>query len=179
MLFSKKFGANEVKSSVLDPYARNVVQVKGTTVTFSIQEKPYVVDASKYMSSNVVSDASASVGPVHSHPIYGSWRIVLPDSQCSEVYTFRRDGIRTYTSAQETGESAYEVSSAPSSTGFYTLVDTITRSNGRSDCSGGSSPVGDRVTLYIRFNGALDQMIMCRKPSPDDCFGPFHRLKDR
>lgn len=120
----------------------------------------------------------AGISTTHSHPIHGRWEIFLPDERCSEVYEFRPNGERTYTSSEERGQSAYTISKAPSSLGFYELEDRITHSNGKPDCSGGSSPVGSKAILYIRFNSNQDQMIMCRDPALENCFGPFIRLPD-
>lgn len=119
----------------------------------------------------------AGVSTNHSHPLHGKWEIFLPDERCSEVYDFRPNGTRVHTSAEESGQSAYTISKTPS-LGFNELEDRITHSNGKSDCSGGSSPVGSKAILYIRFNSNLDQMIMCRDPSLANCFGPFMRLPD-
>ena len=52
VLFSKKFLASEVKPSVLNPGIPDLVQINGTTISFLIQEPPYVVDESKYMSKS-------------------------------------------------------------------------------------------------------------------------------
>jgi len=54
VLFSKRFPAVEVKSSVLDRRASDIVKVdvSGEKIFFHIQEKPYVVELSKHKSSN-------------------------------------------------------------------------------------------------------------------------------
>lgn len=52
VLFSKKFLATEVKPSVLNPGIPDLAQINGMTISFLIQEPPYVVDESKYMSQS-------------------------------------------------------------------------------------------------------------------------------
>jgi hypothetical protein len=75
VLFTKKFDVNEVKKSVLNRNAQDVVRIDGTTVTFLIQEKPYVVDVSKYMSSNPRFESDA----VSSAPLPASGRAPQPE----------------------------------------------------------------------------------------------------
>ena len=52
VLFSKNFAASQVKPSVLNPGIANLVQIDGTSISFLIQEPPYVVNVSEYLSHN-------------------------------------------------------------------------------------------------------------------------------
>ena len=120
--------------------------------------------------------AQRSIAP--GHPLLGTWKFTVPGGVCSEVYTFRADGTRQFSSAEEQGESAFTLSDAPSSRGFYSFMDTITKANGKRDCSGGTTAVGHKVTLFIRFHPQnRDEFIMCRDESPAQCFGPIRRVK--
>ena len=113
------------------------------------------------------------------HPILGSWKFILPGSTCFEIYTFRANGTRSYSSNDEAGESAFKISNQPSSVGYYAITDTITKSNGKRDCTGSTSPIGDKATLYVRFHPSHgNEFIMCREESFKACLGPFKRLKD-
>jgi hypothetical protein len=79
-------------------------------------------------------------------------------------------------SAEELGESAYEISPSPLQSGFYKIKDTVTKNNGKHDCAGGSTPTGDEVILFIIFHPSKNQLIMCQEESLENCFGPFTRL---
>ena len=54
VLVSKRFSAAEVKKSVLDRHARDIVRIdeKNMKVSFQIKDDPYVVDLSNYTRSN-------------------------------------------------------------------------------------------------------------------------------
>lgn len=122
--------------------------------------------------------AVSGIPPPPSHPILGKWRFDLPSRDCFEVYDFLPNGTRLYASAEENGESAYEISPSPRASGFYSIKDTITRNNGKLDCSGGTTPIGHEVTLFIRFHPSGQKLIMCQGESMGSCFGPFIRLPE-
>lgn len=126
---------------------------------------------------SATSCAHIDVPPAPTHPILGSWKFVVPGETCVEVYTFQSNGTRLYTSAEELGESSYKVSTEPSTSGFYTLTDTITRNNGKPDCSGGTTPVGDKATRFIRFLRSREEFILCLEESVKACIGPFSRFR--
>lgn len=52
VLFTKKFSINEVKTSVRAKDVENLVRLDNLTVRFLIQEPPYAVDISKFISAN-------------------------------------------------------------------------------------------------------------------------------
>ena len=62
-----------------------------------------------------------------SHPIVGTWRatVNLPGGHCDEIYSIRSDGTTRVSSAEELGESDYEISNEPDENGFYKWVDTV------------------------------------------------------
>ncbi len=113
------------------------------------------------------------------HPFVGTWKITLPLSggTCDEIYHIRPDGTRLVTSGEEEAESEYEISDGPSEKGFYKWVDTITKDNGKKDCLGGITPVGDVATNYIVFHPSGDMFLLCIEESLDRCVGPFVRQK--
>ena len=137
------------------------------------------------MRSFVLAAALIVIAPAYgqkplaaNHPLLGTWKFTVPGGLCSEIYTFRADGTRQFTSAEEVGESVFVLSEAPSDRGFYGFTDTVTKTNGKIDCSGGKTPIGDRVTLFIRFHPRnLDEFIMCRDESLAQCFGPIRKVK--
>ncbi|GAB4058971.1 hypothetical protein [Uliginosibacterium sediminicola] len=122
--------------------------------------------------------ASATTFPLRkAPPIIGYWKLKVPSLQCSEIYLFKADGTSEVSSGEERSESRYEIASVPSAKGFYTFTDTIVKNNGKPDCSGANTPIGDTAVNYLRFSPAGDQMIMCRNESLDACIGPFKRIE--
>lgn len=124
----------------------------------------------------LVSGCAISPNSKPAVPIQGTWSYRVPDSDCTEIYVFNR-GTRTFTSNEEHGTSSYLLIHSPDPNGLPQIQDTIVSTNRGTDCSGGrGAPVGDTVTVYLRF-ATPDQMAMCRSQSEDSCFGPFVRVR--
>ena len=111
------------------------------------------------------------------HPILGRWTISLPDGSCSETYTFRPDGTSLVTSGDEIAESVFEISAKPDASGFYKWTDKLVKDNGKKDCSGKVTPVGNTVTNFVQFHPSGDLFILCADGSLDTCIGPFKRVR--
>ncbi|SFB94525.1 hypothetical protein SAMN05216344_10629 [Polaromonas sp. OV174] len=110
------------------------------------------------------------------HPLIGSWSWTLPGKQCAETWKFRANGTRTSRSGEEITQSRYELSPVPSLLGYYRLVETVSESNGKRDCSGDLHEVSDEaVTHYIQLSPKRDQLIVCKEESLKACFGPLKR----
>lgn len=116
-------------------------------------------------------------GPRPDHPIVGTWTFTLPNSKCAETYRFRSDGTTFVTSGEEVAESEYSITPDPSPSGFYKWVDTVAKVNGKNDCSGASTPVGDKATNFVRFDGSGERLVICQTESLDKCFGPLRRVR--
>ena len=135
-----------------------------------------------FLASLLCSFASAqAAGPVPAtpaqHPIVGSWTWALPGKPCAETYKYRANGTRTGTSGEEATLSDYEISPVPSLLGFYRLVETVTDTNGKRDCSGDLHEESDeRVTRFIQLGPKGDQLIVCKTESLRACFGPLQRV---
>ncbi|RJG27234.1 hypothetical protein D3872_01495 [Massilia cavernae] len=114
--------------------------------------------------------------PATNHPILGIWKLTLPDGSCSETYRFRGDGTTLVTSAAEVSESEFQIPSEPSEKGFYKLVDTVVKDNGKEDCSGQVMRVGARATNFVRFHPSGSLFLMCADESMETCIGPFRRV---
>lgn len=113
------------------------------------------------------------------HPLTGNWAWTLPGKPCSETLKYRADGTRTSTSGEEITQSRYEISPMPSLLGFYRLVETITESNSKRDCSGDLHEAsGEPVIRFIQFNPKRDQFIVCREEELKACFGPLKRSNE-
>jgi hypothetical protein len=122
------------------------------------------------------AQAAPPAAPVPDHPLIGTWRFTLPGGKCAEIYIFRADGTNVVVSAEEVGESAYEVSEAPSSKGFYKWTDVITKDNGGRDCSGEVMQLGHEATNYVLIHPSGEKLLVCRDESLDACFGPLDRV---
>ncbi|MBZ2208217.1 hypothetical protein [Massilia soli] len=119
---------------------------------------------------------AAPRAPASNHPILGIWKLTLPDGSCSETYRFRSDGTTLVTSAAEVSESEFTIPAEPSAKGFYRMVDTIVKDNGKEDCLGQVMKVGASTTNFIRFHPSGALFLMCAAESMDSCIGPFQRV---
>jgi hypothetical protein len=119
--------------------------------------------------------AGKAAPPSPGHPILGTWQLLLPGSRCTETYEYRPDGTAHTLSAAEETFIEYEISAAPDARGIYVLVNTIKRSNGRSDCSGHLTAVGGSVRLYLApLRGGF---LVCFDPGLQRCVGPMTRIR--
>jgi hypothetical protein len=112
-----------------------------------------------------------------SHPLVGVWQFQLPDGSCTETYLIRADGTTAVKSGEERSESAFEISPKPSAKGFYRWTDRVTRTNGKPDCGGGKTPIGQKTTLYVRMSPSSDAMILCADETLERCIGPLVRME--
>jgi hypothetical protein len=124
--------------------------------------------------------AGSAAAPVRAdHPIVGTWRFVLPDGTCQEIYRMRADGTALITSAAEVAETEFSIDDQPDKNGFYKSSDKIVKDNGKLDCSGQVSEVGRSVASFILFHESGDMFLMCLEASMDACLGPFVRVRGR
>lgn len=123
--------------------------------------------------STASADTTPSVDP--DHPILGTWAFIVPGTRCVETYHYYANGTTRATSADEVAESRYQISDMPSFNGTFKLVDTATKDNGKKDCSGNITPVGDSVTLFVYIDPANQSMLICQKENGTNCFGPLLR----
>ena len=113
------------------------------------------------------------------HPFVGHWRFDIPKLGCFEEYHVRTDGTRSAISGQERNESEFSISPTPDAAGYYKFVDKITRNNGKPDCTGSVTPVGDVATNYILFHRDGNRFLLCQRPEFATCIGPYIRIKSR
>jgi len=109
------------------------------------------------------------------HPLVGTWRIDLPQAQCHELYVLRADGTGSVSSGEERGESEFEAALEPDEQGFYKWTDRVTADNGKPDCMGNVTPVGDVAVTWIRMHPSGKQFLMCLEENLRQCIGPFIR----
>jgi hypothetical protein len=134
-----------------------------------------VVSMLLLVTASAVARADPPRPTAKDHPILGRWIITLPDESCSETYTFRPDGTTLVTSGEEIAESVYEISTKPSQSGFYKWTDRLVKDNGKKDCTGAITKVGQVVTSFVQFHPSGVAFILCADESLDRCIGPFLR----
>lgn len=122
---------------------------------------------------------AAGAPSVPKHSIVGTWTFTVPGTNCSETYSFHPDGTVFATSGEEVAESIYSISAEPSAGGFYKWVGTITKDNGKKDCSGETTERGQKNTHYIRFDPSGEELVVCQAESLDACFGPVKRVRGK
>jgi len=111
------------------------------------------------------------------HPLIGRWRIELPQFKCFEEYEVRGDGTRSAIAGQERNESEFVISWTPSAKGYYKWVDRIVRNNGKPDCTGALTPLGDVATNYILLHPDGNRFLLCQAEDVNSCIGPYVRKK--
>jgi hypothetical protein len=124
-----------------------------------------------------LASAAIAAPPAANHPIIGTWTFQVPYTHCTETYHFRADGTMSTTSAEETTEITFDISPGASFSGFYKLTDKVTKTNGKKDCSGELTQVGEETLNYVQLDPKGESMVMCKAPSLDECFGPLWRPK--
>ena len=133
----------------------------------------------KLLVSTLFLIASAYCGAAElspTHPIIGSWRVEVPGTSCSETYTFKSDGTTSVRSAGEVTETKFVISPKPRASGYYKIKDTITKTNGKPDCTGSSSPAGDVVRVFVRFDNSGSSFSFCKTEEQAGCVGPFTKV---
>ena len=111
------------------------------------------------------------------HPFIGTRKLPIAKLNCTETYLFLRDGTSRVTSAEEVSESRFEISPAPSASGFYRWTDTIVKNNGKKDCSGAVTKAGKTVTQYVLCHHSRNIFFICQEEKRNTCFGPFYRQR--
>lgn len=112
------------------------------------------------------------------HPLLGTWRVDLPNG-CFDEYVLRIDGIKLSRSAAEQEESVFEISERPSPKGFYRWADKVTKTNGKLDCVGMATPIGDVAVSFILLDGAKRSFLLCEAESRASCFLRFYKVERR
>ncbi len=103
------------------------------------------------------------------HPFLGTWEMQVTET-CQEADTNRADGTTYAQSGEEITTSTYSISDKPDERGAYVLIDTIASSNGKPDCMGGTTPVGDVATVYLKFSVTGKSMLVCYDATMRQCF---------
>jgi hypothetical protein len=111
------------------------------------------------------------------HPLLGTWELKLPNSTCVDRMTFLQSGRVLTTSGAEVGESDSEIADQPDNRGFFKWIDKVVTDNGKADCVGSVTPVGDVAVDYIRLDESGDHFALCFSESKSNCVGPYVRRR--
>jgi hypothetical protein len=123
---------------------------------------------------SIAQDSSKSSLP-QGHPLVGTWRIDLQDGKCFEEYDVRVNGTKFSRSGEERNESEHSISVVPSSSGFYKWIDKITKNNGKPDCSGGFTKLGNVAVNYIRLHPSGQRLLLCEAEDMKSCYAELYR----
>lgn len=128
--------------------------------------------------ANTATAADAPVLPAATrlHPLAGTWSWSPFNSQCVETFLYRANNTMLGTSGEAVAEWNYTVTPQASDKGFYEVVETSRRHNGKKDCSGDTVDSAGLVnTRFIQFSPTRDRMLVCKTPTLEACFGPLKR----
>ncbi len=131
---------------------------------------------------SIASAAAVAAPPrplVANHPLIGQWTGTPTGNGCSETYDVRANGTTLVTSGDEVTESAVDVGDKPDAHGAYRWVNKVVKSNGKKDCGDAVTPIGDVVTIYIRFDPTGDKMAICVDAETKQCVGPYLRVRPK
>lgn len=109
------------------------------------------------------------------HPLVATWRIELNDGRCFEEYEVRADGTKLSRSAEERNESEHSITVVPSPKGYYKWTDRITKNNGKPDCSGGFTKLGNVAVNYVRLHPSGQKILLCEAEELKSCYAEFFR----
>lgn len=112
------------------------------------------------------------------HPLAATWSWTPFNSRCVETFQYRANNTMLGTSGEAVAEWNYTVTPQANDKNFYAVVETSMRQNGKKDCSGDTvDSVGMVNTRFVQFSPARDQMLVCKTPSLEACFGPLRRQR--
>lgn len=134
---------------------------------------------SSLMLSLLVCSGSGNAQTTDKPSLTGTWQYQPRGTSCAEQYYFRSDGTVMVTSGKEVTESTYILSEKQMGAGFYPFEMQVMHTNGKSDCKGNQTPVGQRTSTYVRFQSQGERLILCRDTNLAACMGPLIRLKGR
>jgi len=109
-------------------------------------------------------------------PLLGKWVMVFPPLACHEQRDFKTNGTSESVSGQEQLESEWSLREVrPGKVTYYEWTDRVLKTNGKQDCTGRITPIGDAVTRYLYINPITHLLEMCERPDPTTCFAFFER----
>ena len=110
------------------------------------------------------------------HLLVGTWNWTVFSGQCAETLQYSADGVLIATSGQAVTAWRYVASATPDAQGFYKVVETYLRTNGKKDCQGDTLEDDDfEATLFVQLSPAKDRLIVCKTATLAACYGPLKR----
>lgn len=132
--------------------------------------------AAAFLGAGVSHAADPPKASTAAHPLSGTWSWTAFGGNCVETFQYRINNTMLSSSADAVSEWNYTVTPNANDKGFYEVVETSMRHNGKKDCSGDSvSEIGLVNIRFVQFSPARDRMLVCREPSLAACFGPLKR----
>jgi len=126
--------------------------------------------------SQATQGQEATRAPLSSgHPLIGSWWAEFPKFKCSEEFEIRADGTRVSRSGEERNESEFVITPLPSAKGYYKFTDRITKNNGKPDCFGSVTPVGDVAVNYVLVHPSGQRLALCSSEELSSCMAVYYR----
>ncbi|MBI2726411.1 MAG: hypothetical protein HYX42_09190 [Polaromonas sp.] len=139
---------------------------------------PVLMAVCLHSSAVMAADPPARPATSGLHPLAGTWSWTPFNSRCVETFQYRSNNTMLGTSGEAVAEWNYTVTPQANDRGFYEVVETSMRQNGKKDCSGDTIDSAGMVnTRFVQFSPARDQMLVCRTPSLQACFGPLKRQR--
>lgn len=127
----------------------------------------------------LVACSAAGAQSADKPQLSGTWQYRPRGTSCTEQYFFRSDGTVMVTSGREVSESTYQLADQAVGAGFFKFDTQVTQTNGKGDCRGNPTPVGQQSSTYLRFQANGDRLVLCREANLAACMGPLIRLKGR
>ena len=129
-----------------------------------------------FLNSGASNAADAPKTAAAVHPLTGTWSWTAFGGKCVETFQYRSINTMLSTSGEAVSEWNYTVTPNANDKGFYEVVETSMRNNGKKDCSGDTvSDTGLVNIRFVQFSPARDLLLMCKEPSLAACFGPLKR----
>ena len=129
-----------------------------------------------YFSSFTPPASASDAAPTH--PIVGTWNWQLFGGKCLETLQYRADGVMLSTSGDAVTEWRYTLGAALGAKGFYKVIETSVRQNGKKDCSGDVvDEAGTEAEKIIQLSPAKDRLLICKTESLTACYGPLQRVQ--
>jgi len=106
-------------------------------------------------------------------PIIGRWEWNPLQGVCREEHTYSLDGSASSRSGEEVLMKNW--TATPASGGMYRVVATVVESNGKQDCTGGTTTIGATSTVYIQPTNA-GGYFTCASEDGMSCYGSARRV---
>lgn len=95
---------------------------------------------------------------------------------CFEQMDFRADGTRSVISGKEIATAEFAISATPNDGGYYQWEDKVIEDNGKPDCAGHITPIGDVSSGYMIFSEDGNSFFQCADADDTRCIGPYVRI---